>query len=673
MKSYFASLVVFILSLIFQVSALSQWSTDPAVNLKISDLSGDQALAKIVCTSDGGCYISWFDPRTGDYAVYLQRLDPLGNKLWNEDGLLISDNPQLTFLVDYDLEVDQNDNAVLVFSDARNAGNLNVFAYLIDPAGNFLWGSNGVGLSGTTDFQPAAKVTETSDGNFVFAWVNASDPSKIALQKLSPTGSKLWGDDPVYIESTTEGYSNPDLVPSVNNGVIVIHTVVTGNFPAQTVKIRATAFDANGNITWTNMLQDIGTISSFHVPEIYSDHNNGALVSWHDDRNLDNLQSAFVQHVNSDGSVSFPVNGTELSLKPNRHKFNPVVAFDPVTGSTYAFWMETDINQNQNGISGQKLDASGNRLWTDNGKIFKDLSAPLTASISYLSAQMGEDRAYLFYLYAGSSGLSDIVEGFACDADGNFLWTNDFVTFSSATQDKLQLVSAVDKFFNCKLAWGDQRTSDHGIYAQDCNPEGELGNPVIPVELVSFSASVNRNTVTLNWQTATEINNQGFEIQRRETINETEWEKIGFVEGNGTTTQPQSYTFSDENLPAETYKYRLKQTDFDGSYQYSKTVEVEITQPVEFILEQNYPNPFNPTTKIRYSIPSVILSEAKNLFVSLKLYDLLGREVKTLVNQEQPAGSYEVELNASDLTGGIYFYQITAGEYKASKKLVLLK
>ena len=116
-------------------STFAQWSIDPNTNLMICDVNGEQALAKIAMTSDGGCYISWFDTRSGVYNVYLQRLDPLGYKLWAPDGLLISNNPQDTWITDYDLICDQNNNAVLVFSDIRIGGLLKPFAYKISPNG----------------------------------------------------------------------------------------------------------------------------------------------------------------------------------------------------------------------------------------------------------------------------------------------------------------------------------------------------------------------------------------------------------------------------------------------------------------------------------------------------------------------------------------------------------
>jgi photosystem II stability/assembly factor-like uncharacterized protein len=182
---------------------------------------------------------------------------------------------------------------------------------------------------------------------------------------------------------------------------------------------------------------------------------------------------------------------------------------------------------------------------------------------------------------------------------------------------------------------------------------------VVPVELVSFTANVTGNEIELFWQTATETNNKGFEIYRNGN-------KIAFVEGKGTTTERQDYSFTDKNLQPGIYNYRLNQLDFDGTQAVVGELTVYLSLPEQFALEQNYPNPFNPSTTIRYSIPT---SE----FVTLKVYDVLGNEVATLVNEEKPAGSYEVNFNAAELSSGIYFYTLQSGSFTQTKKLILMK
>ncbi|WP_337873482.1 choice-of-anchor X domain-containing protein, partial [Ignavibacterium sp.] len=192
----------------------------------------------------------------------------------------------------------------------------------------------------------------------------------------------------------------------------------------------------------------------------------------------------------------------------------------------------------------------------------------------------------------------------------------------------------------------------------------------VPVELVSFSANVSNNSVALNWVTASELNNSGFEVQRSVISNPNgmrnlDWQSIGFVNGNGTTSESNSYSFIDDNLSIGKYAYRLKQIDLDGSFTYSNEIDVDLGLPLSFSLNQNYPNPFNPSTSIKYQVSSI-----SN--VSLKVYDVLGKEVVTLVNQIQPAGNYEVSFNASSLTSGIYFYKLQAASFSQTKKMLLL-
>ena len=200
-----------------------------------------------------------------------------------------------------------------------------------------------------------------------------------------------------------------------------------------------------------------------------------------------------------------------------------------------------------------------------------------------------------------------------------------------------------------------------GVYDKDGIP--------VPVELTSFSATVNNYNVLLSWQTATEINNSGFEIQKlKESKSEKlqNWESIGFVTGNGTTTEIQKYSFTDKILSEGKYQYRLKQIDYDGSFEYSNTIEVEISTPIKFSLEQNFPNPFNPSTSLKYSV-------GKHAKVNLKIFDILGNEITTLVNEEKAPGFYSVEFDAHSLASGIYFYRIQAGNFIETKKMILLK
>lgn len=194
----------------------------------------------------------------------------------------------------------------------------------------------------------------------------------------------------------------------------------------------------------------------------------------------------------------------------------------------------------------------------------------------------------------------------------------------------------------------------------------------LPVELVSLNAKVTNENILLTWQTATEINSYGFNVERKlqtaELSNETSWMKIGFVSGCGNSSSPKNYSFVDNNITSGKYSYRLKQIDNNGKFKFSKEIEVEIIKPMNFSLLQNYPNPFNPSTTISFSIP-------KRSFVTLKIYDQLGNEITTLVNGEKEAGNYSAQFssNIKLLSSGIYFYRLQAGDFAAIKKLILLK
>jgi len=210
--------------------------------------------------------------------------------------------------------------------------------------------------------------------------------------------------------------------------------------------------------------------------------------------------------------------------------------------------------------------------------------------------------------------------------------------------------------------------------------DGETYGTLYPltVELPSFTCDVEENHVTLFWQTATETSNQGFEILRS-TQNDSEGgERVGFVEGKGTTIRIQSYSFIDKLEPRK-YKYRLKQIDYDGTFAYLSEIEAEVKAPNVFSLEQNYPNPFNPSTKIKYAVPIVIANEVKqSQLITFKVYDVLGNEVATLVNEEQAPGVYEVEFSVAqvsrpEITSGVYFYQLKAGTFIETKKMSLIK
>ena len=190
-----------------------------------------------------------------------------------------------------------------------------------------------------------------------------------------------------------------------------------------------------------------------------------------------------------------------------------------------------------------------------------------------------------------------------------------------------------------------------------------------PVELTSFNASVTGRDVLLSWATVSEVNNSGFEIEKSNVKGQTSnvWSKVGFVSGNGTSTDIHNYEFTEKNLNSGKYIYRLKQIDFNGNFEYFELAEeVSIGIPDKYSLSQNYPNPFNPVTNLEFGISNLG-------FVTVKIYDVMGRELITLVNEIKEPGYYTVRFDGSNLSSGVYFYRMTAEDFVAVKKFVLMK
>ena len=314
--------------------------------------------------------------------------------------------------------------------------------------------------------------------------------------------------------------------------------------------------------------------------------------------------------------------------------------------------------------------------------------------------------SFLFYIPAGKAGYFNQLSGFAPNpnqwavevyfdfggtgrllngATVNFTWTENawnqavlIVDLDSPTHDAEFLIGTASPLTSVATwDWTRGGTINNQIDANDFFGAtaldemyvddyyfGDAMPTIIPVELTSFTAVGNNGIVELNWETATEVNNHMFEIERRTEA--TEFRTIGYVEGAGTTTEPQSYSYTDINVEVGSYVYRLKQIDFNGTYQYSDEVEVDVNAPLSFNLEQNYPNPFNPSTNIKYSVP-----ESGN--VKLSVYNLVGEEVAVLVNGNVEAGNFEVTFDASSLPSGVYLYKLQSANSVQTKKMMLLK
>ncbi len=385
------------------------------------------------------------------------------------------------------------------------------------------------------------------------------------------------------------------------------------------------------------------------------------------DKSLDGGQTFGVDKHITDipGGWDFDVSGI------SRCNGLPITACDisnsPYRGNIYVNWSDQRNGATNTDIFIVKSTDGGN-TWTQPLKVNDD-NTDRQQFFTWMTVDPKTGVIYVvFYDRRNTTGAATDVY-MARSTDGGDTFQNFKVSESSFTPQSFVFfgdyinVSAFDK--NVHPIWMRLDNSTLSVWTTSFY-DSLAGTPV---ELTNFVSEIRNDDVILNWQTSTETNNQGFEVQRMKETNEPKnenWRTINFVKGNGTSTEEHNYSYTDKPAESGLYKYRLKQIDYNGNYKYSNIIEVNYLSIESFKLEQNYPNPFNPSTTIGYELP-------KASYVTLKVYDMLGNEVKTLVNGNEKAGVHEVIFNASELASGVYMYKFNSGNFTTMKKMILLK
>ncbi|MCX6277358.1 MAG: carboxypeptidase-like regulatory domain-containing protein [Bacteroidetes bacterium] len=483
MKKQILSQGLFFVLLMLPILCFSQWSTNPAVNNVISNLSGEQVIPKIATCSNGDTYIGFFSSETGNYDVRLQRLDALGNILWAPNGILISGNPQETWLTDWDMTCDASNHAILVFNDIRT-GSTNVVAYRISPSGGFVWGANGIMLSNSTAFNVAPKVVSTAAGNIVVAW-QADDV--IIRQKISPSGALQWGPAGITLTSPNS-LSWPQLMPVGADDVIMKYFDDSGPPNAPTRHVYAQRYSSTGTDVWTSnaIISNAGGISAWtQIFPFINDGSDGFYIAWHDDRDNNQRASVFVQHISSAGAVLYSSNGVEASNLSSMNHYYPQLALPPGSTDVFVYWNEMNALQSQWGIFGQKINSSGAVQWGGGGMTFIPVS--LTDVYPYEARNTPTDMILVFEQY--SNAIDGMIKAMRISPSGAMLWTPAQKEICTVSSQKVHPV--VNEFANNQwiVAWEDDRGADVDVYAQNIQLDGSLGP--------AFSGTIS-GTITLN-------------------------------------------------------------------------------------------------------------------------------------------------------------------------------
>ncbi len=539
--------------------------------------------------------------------------------------------------IDVGYAVQQTSDAGFIITGyTRSFGTIsgrNVWLIKTDPFGNQLWNKT---FGGNNDEEGNA-VQQTTDGGYIIAGYTKSlgaGLNDVYLIKTDTAGNLVWSktfggtqDEEAYsVQQTTDG------------GYIIAGA--TSSYGAGSRDVWLIKTDQNGNDIWKKTL---GGMSSDGARFVQQTSDGGFIITgWTYSLGPGAVGNVLLIKTDSSGNQIWfkAFGGTDVDrgycVKQLLEGGYLITGYTASTGAGLDDMLLI------------KTDSNGNTIWEKTyGGSGRDYGNGVIQT---------NDGGYVVAGYTLSYGAgSEDVWIVKTDSSGNQQWMktlggaqSDIGYFINYTDDGGLIVTGHTLSFGAGV---------HDVWLIKLNL-------FIPVELISFSAHKIDNKVILNWSTATEKNNKGFFIERKKA--DEEFIPIAFVQGNGTSLTQHIYSFTDAIQSFGKYSYRLKQVDFDGTSIYSDVIKIDVVSPGNFLLEQNYPNPFNPVTSIRYSIPA-------REFVTLKLYDVLSTEIKTLVSEEQDAGRYSINFDGSKLASGIYYYQLKAGNFTDVKKMCLVK
>jgi hypothetical protein len=570
----------------------------------------------------------------GSYDVFIAKYDLYGNCLWAKHAGGPSYDISTSISIDAEgnsyitgkFTADATFDSVQIISADQNNGDIFIAKY--DPNGNCLWAKkaggagNEIGNSIAVNKNEESYVTGYFRGTALFDSIqlNSYGDLDIFIAKYDRLGNCLWanhsggtdqdGGNGICLDSNGNCY-----VTGVFYGTALFDSIQLNSYGGYGYDIFIAKYNSNGKILWAKHAGGNSTDEGLSIA-------------------LDSFGHCYI-------TGFFEVNATfgTIQLTGSGGYDIFISKYDSIGN---CLWVR-DVGSTGDDVSGSiAVDGFGNSYIT--GKFYGTVSFGTIKLVSYgfsdiFIAKYNPDGNCLWAKNAGGIEYDDGM-GISADANGNCYTTGTFQ--QSGTFGTIQLSGS---YF-----------SSGGTYITKISPIPS------PVELTAFNVNSKNGTVNLNWSTATEKNNRGFEIQRK-TI-EHDFTTISFVKGNGTSTITNHYSWS-EKLQSGKYSYKLKQVDYDGKFEFSSQVDVVVT-PKEFSLEQNYPNPFNPTTTIAYSIPT-----SGN--VKLTIFNVIGSKVATLVNEYKPAGNYSIQFNGTNLASGIYLYRLESGAYTSTKKLILLK
>ncbi len=454
--------------------AHAQWTDDASLNTPVVINAGDQTVVKTGLASDGSSWTGWFDFGYPNVQVRVQRLDADGNRVFAPEGLLVSNNTQGTSVVDWDLGVDDEGNCMLTFVDIRAGGDNDVYAYLISPSGESLWGPNGVIVSDNGAYEADPRICRLSGGDYVVTWPRFQTDPGIVMQRISPAGVKAFAGDGVRIAfSGTEAPAFHEMIPTADNGIIVSWVRNTATFSSPR-HVRAGKFNADAQPVWAASpvtVSDATVVPIAHRPRLISDGAGGAIIGWHDTREGD--FNCFVQRLDASGNAMFAEDGVSVSSEFNRQQLDPAIAMNP-SGDIMVFFRNLDGTQSQQSLNVQSFNGTtGVRQFGDAGSVllpfdgqYKSPPRALThaagaAAVLDQQPVLGSTNGNLKLLIADEE--SGALVGEAAFPVSTVLSSKGRLNFNGWSNGRML------------ATWSDSRNGGEDIYAQIINADGSLG------------------------------------------------------------------------------------------------------------------------------------------------------------------------------------------------------
>lgn len=714
MKKFTLCLITFLNS---SAVLYPQWVPDPSINLPISTVAETQREARICNDDAGDIFIFWRDYRNeptifgGD--LYAQKLDAIGIPLWTADGTPIISG----FGGQFDVKVisDGEQGAYLVWRTTPNSfQDFSLHAQRINNNGNKLWGNSHVTIQsglGTT-ISPSTIMNE--NGDLFITWQLALAPAgtvHIYLQKVDKDGNIEWSSNGLPVCLTT-GLSllGSKIISDGNGGAYVCWS--DNRSGGSNLDIYAQRVHSNGTPLWAvNGIPVCTKAESQNLKLIIPDNNGGAIIFWEDIQG--STYNICAQRIDSTGNKLWETDGRILYSTTN--PFSQIEFVLDKNKEIFFFWSTTEGN-----IYAQKVDYNGNPIWANPITI-----CAMQSSVSYLATAKSDiNGIVIVWLDDRSSGNYDVFSQWI-SSSGSVMWANNGVAVCNESHEQADYSVISDNFGGVAVAWADMRNANFDVYAQNIDSRGKLGtnrfqfyrnglnktisntNPADDTLLISLPGlketgyySVTVNLDSLVHPAVDELIIKLIHLTTTDTI---VFQLNGGENFIGTFIDDYAIDLLTSGTSPHTGFYKpynpmssFMSSDLNGEWIITiednnianngtlkswglifnkgeiTDVEYEVSgiTPNNFFLEQNYPNPFNPSTKIRYQLP---LSSD----VTLKVYDILGNEIATLVNEEKPAGIYEVEFNPTsgirNLSSGIYFYQLRADSFTQTKKMIYLK